>query len=138
MNPVLYLVPSLLIAGFLLYGLLRSVGRIWLDHKVRLTLLEKAEQQPELVASMNEFLNVVNTLPGASVRGGQDYRVTGILLAVIGLGCSAIGRGLHVGQIAVGLYVGGLICVGAGILLTLLGLLLRWLARPPMLTPPKR
>ncbi len=137
MNPALYLVPLLLIAGVLIYGLLRTVGRVWLDHKIRLTLLEKAERQPELVASMNELLNVMNTFPGASA-GGQDYRVTGILLALIGLGCSFLGRGLHVGQIAVGLYIGGLICVTLGILLTLLGILLRWLARPPMLTPRRR
>ena len=58
----------------------------------------------------------------------QDYTVTGIALAVLGFGCVVAGRFIGLGEFAVGIYIGGMVCVALGILIALLGALIRSLA----------
>ena len=134
MNPFLVVMPLLVVVAALLYGVFRSLGRIWLDHSIRLALLEKVEQKPQLLESLHELEEVLAGFPeGYRFPSRQDYRLTGVMLAGIGLACALGGRSLRVGTLAVGLYVGGLTCVGLGVALFLIGLLIRGLARGPVL-----
>ena len=134
MNPFLVVMPLLVVVAALLYGVFRSLGRIWLDHSIRLALLEKVEQKPQLLESLHELEEVLAGFPeGYRFPSRQDYRLTGVILAGIGLACTLGGRSLRVGTLAVGLYVGGLTCVGLGVALFLVGLLIRGLARAPVL-----
>jgi len=136
MNPLLVAIPVVVVAAALLYGVFRSLGRIWLDHSIRLALLEKVEQKPELLDSLHELEEVLAGFPeGYRAPSRQDYRLTGVLLAGIGLACTLGGQSLRVGTLAVGMYVGGLTCVALGVALFLIGLLIRWLARGPALRP---
>ncbi|MDQ1258106.1 MAG: hypothetical protein QG656_2715 [Candidatus Hydrogenedentes bacterium] len=132
MNPFMLVFPALLVAAAVVYGVFRAIGRVWLDHKAKLTLLEKLEKHPELIPSFRELQNLVES---ASVRDAkaqrQDYVLTGILLGAIGIGCVVSGRVLSMGRIAVGMYFGGLVCICLGFILALAGLLIRNMSRPP-------
>ncbi|NIA14588.1 MAG: hypothetical protein GWP08_10960 [Nitrospiraceae bacterium] len=131
MNPLFIIAPLLLAIVAVLYGVFRTFGRVWLDHRIRLTILEKAERNPQVMDSMNELLDVLSELPGGSGKSRQDYTVTGVVLALLGLAGILLGRFMHVGQFAVGVYVGGYVCVGLGIALAFLGVFVRWISRTP-------
>ena len=131
MNPLFIIAPLLLAFAAVLYGAFRAFGRVWLDHRIRLTILEKAERNPQVMDSMNELLDILGQLPGGSGANRQDYTVTGVILALLGLAGILLGRFMHVGQFAVGVYVGGYVCVGIGIVLALLGVFVRWISRTP-------
>jgi hypothetical protein len=133
-NLLFILIPLVLVLTTVTYGVIRALGRIWLDHQMKLALLERLQEKPELIESFQELQTILDRAPGTAGAGNhQDYRLTGIILAAIGVGCAAVGRGLGVGRFAVGAYVGGCICVVLGFVLLLAGLLIRWLSRHPVL-----
>jgi hypothetical protein len=133
-NSLLIVLPILAVAFAIVYGVFRSLGRIWIDYKVRLALLERIQETPELAESFQDLRGLV--LTKNAVR--QNYPLTGVLLGLIGLGCVLAGKVLRVGQLAVGIYSGGLICIGLGVLLALAGIALQWFSRNPALPPPKK
>ncbi|MCX5770876.1 MAG: hypothetical protein NTZ09_11475 [Candidatus Hydrogenedentes bacterium] len=111
MNPILVILPFALVVAVLLYGVLRIFGWIWLEHRVRLALLERIDKKPELVESVQSLMDLMGTAEPLSSGTRQDFSVTGILLALIGAGCCVSGWMLHSGKLAVGIYVGGWLCV---------------------------
>jgi uncharacterized protein (TIGR04206 family) len=122
-----------------IYGVFRAFGRIWLEHSIRLALLEKIEAKPQLLDSFHELLELMTgTSAQPRVTTRQDYRVTGAALGVIGAVSCVLGRTVSTGQIAVGIYVGGFICLGLAVLLLLVGFLIQWLARDPVLLLKKK
>lgn len=138
MNPILVILPFALVIAGILYGLARVFGRIWLEHRVRLALLEKLDQKPELVESVQGLLEIMGATEPMSSRTRQDYAVTGVLLALIGGGCCAAGWMLHSGKLAVGIYAGGWACIFLGFVLFMVGLSVRKLLRHPIFFPPRR
>jgi len=138
MTSVLWALPLVLVIVTVIYGVFRNLGRIWLDRSVRLALLEKIERKPDMVDSFQEILETLGGVrPNAPRSMRQDYTVTGVILAGMGVACMVFGRGLRVGQLAVGLYVGGIACVVLGVFLALAGIVIRRLAKSPVL-PRKR
>lgn len=134
MNPLLIVLPILAVTFAVIYVMFRAFGRLWIEHKVRLALLERIQEKPELTESFQDLRDLV--LTGNTDR--QNYPLTGILLGLIGVGCFLAGRALRMGQLAVGIYSGGLICIGLGVLLALAGIAIQWFLRNPVLPPPKR
>jgi len=128
MNPLLIIILALAVLAVFLFILLRNVGRVWLDHAIRLSLLERIEEHPELLDQVHGVLALLNE-PHKKRLPQQDYRVTGILLALIGIGCCFIGVSVRAGRTASAVYVGGYLCIGIAILLFLVGLLIRRLSR---------
>ncbi len=135
MNPVLAILAFAAVLAVLLYGVVRILGRMWLEHRVRLTLLERIDKRPELAESVQGLMDLMGAAEPVSTKMRQDYAVTGVLLALIGGGCCLAGWMLHSGKLAVGIYVGGWVCVGAGFLLCLFGLFIRKLMRHPVFFP---
>ena len=130
MNALVIILPFLLVVGALAYGLLRALIQLWANHRVKVVLLKRVEQYPQLLESpdaLRTLLTGLSTDAGAYSR--LDYALTGVFLTAIGLVCIAMGRLARVGVLAVGTYLGGVICVGLGVALTVLGLLIRHLAR---------
>lgn len=124
------LVTLLVVVVTFTYGVARSLLQVWLEHRLKLALLEKYEAHPEIFESSEEALAVL----AAQRRGDkkparQDYTVTGVILSVLGLGGVVAGRIIGVGQFAVGVYLGGLFCAALGVLIALLGLLIRALGK---------
>ena len=138
MNPLIIIVPLALVVFVVLYGIVRAIGRIWLDHSIRLALLEKAQQKPELLDSASELFGALMGIPVSRTASRQDYAVTGVALALIGIACGVAGRYIRMGRLAVGIYIGGLVCIVLGVLITLAGVLIRSFSRPPELVARKK
>ncbi len=135
MNPILAMLAFAAVLAALLYGIVRFLGRIWLEHRVRLALLEKIDKRPELVESVQGLMDLMAPSEPVWSETRQDYAVTGVLLGLIGGACCVAGWMLHSGKLAVGIYAGGWVCVFLGFLLFLFGLFVRRLIRHPVLFP---
>ncbi len=122
MLTMLSIVIPIAAAAVLLAGALRYLLRSWLDYRVRVALLHALESRPELLAETD---GDALSLPAQSDEGRVDYLVTGTALAFIGLGCVLAGWVMRVGQLAVGVYLGGILCLCLGFLLAVLGFLVR-------------
>ena len=104
----------ILILFAVLCAVSRAFWRLRLAH--RLELLEKAGAVATNIVARSGFLR------------HADYLPTGALLALIGIASGACGLHLHTGRLAVGLYVGGYMCIIAGLLLAVAGLFVRWVS----------
>ena len=138
MNPILAILTFAVVLAVFLYGILRVFGRIWLEHRVRLALLERIDKKPELVESVQGLMDLMGAAEPLSSGTRQDYAVTGILLAVIGGSCCGVGWMLHSGKLAVGIYAGGWVCIFLGLVLFMIGLFVRKLLRHPIFFPHRR
>lgn len=126
--------PLLLVIVGLISTIVRTMGRLWLDHRVKLALLEKLEKKPELLTSFEELQELLDNSDVLEPPKRQaDLLLTGILLALAGAICAVIFANVGRGQTAVGAYIGGVACVALGFLLTVAGLIVRIMARPPRL-----
>jgi hypothetical protein len=138
MNPFYILIPLVVVLATVTYGVVRALGRIWLDHRIRLALLDKLQEKPELLESYTELQRILANLPeGRAGRPRQDYALTGVVLAAIGIGCAVAGQCSGAGRLAVGLYVGGWICIVLGVILALIGIFIRRIARNLVSIPRK-
>ncbi len=136
MTPVLVLLPLTLVLAAFSFGVGRSLLRIWLDHRMKLAILSRYEAHPELFESSQDLMDAIKGKEGIDGGGGrQDYSATGVFLVLIGAGCVAGGRVLAVGNTAVGINVGGIICIVLGVLIYCLGRLMHALARNPIEKP---
>lgn len=106
-------------------GIARALVQTWVDHRVRLVLLESLEHDPEAHVGAHQMLE---NLDRVSRRRRHDYVLTGVFLAVMGLASTSYGRFVGIGRLAVGMYIGGMICVGLGFALALVGILIQYLA----------
>jgi hypothetical protein len=129
---LLVVVPLLIAIVTVVFGLLHSFARVWFDYRSKLAFLEKLEKHPELVESPSQ-IQAVLAAPVDKQRetGRQDFALTGGLLLVIGVLCVILGRTMRVGEVAVGLYLGGFLCVPLGILMGAAGLLIRSFSKGP-------
>jgi len=129
MNPFILLLPTLLVVVAVVYGIFRALSRVWLEHKVKMALLEKLESHPELIPSFQELQSLVNSVSAGHAPQRQDFTMTGIILALIGLGCVIWARSFGMGRLSVGVYFGGLVCVCLGSVLALIGWFIRNMTR---------
>lgn len=126
----IYVIPLGIVIVAVTFGVARALLRVWLDHRLKLALLEKYESHPELFDSADEIATLSAQRDQLEkVPQRQDYTVTGIILTLMGVCCILAGRVIGVGKLAVGIYTGGFICVVLGILMGLVGLLIRALAK---------
>lgn len=136
----LMLIPPVLALIYLIWAVARSIFNSWLEYRIRLALLQRAEQHPELLRLLEETSGGSAEVEPTKVRSnsGQqiDLILTGISLTVIGLIFVVFNGMLGRSQWAVGAYFGGVACVVIGFLLATLGILLRFLERPP--EPPEK
>ncbi|MBI3118376.1 MAG: hypothetical protein HYZ00_06805, partial [Candidatus Hydrogenedentes bacterium] len=58
---LLIALPLVLAAIFLMYGLFRNLVRLWLDHRVKMALLEKLEHRPDLVNSVQDLQSLLES-----------------------------------------------------------------------------
>lgn len=132
METLLLLIPLLLILVTLAYGTVQALIRAWLDYRVRLEFLEKLEKNPSLLGPQADIASVMNNLAATSAAvQRQDYAVTGLVLAAVGTVCFICGRLLRSGELAVGVYLGGVFCAVLGLVIALIGLIVRTMSRPP-------
>lgn len=125
-------VPLTAVILGLVFTIARNVGKLWMDHRVKVALLEKLETKPELLRSFDELQELLDAAPKDDAEKQHvDYVVTGLVLALVGIGCVVVSAS-NSGRTAVGVYVGGVACVALGFILALVGLLTWFLARTPI------
>lgn len=123
------IVPAVLFLCGGAYLMLRSFFRIWLEHRVKMALLEKLERQPDLAGTFPEIQRLLDTPAPPDRAAPINYVLTGIFLALIGLSCAILAQRYFSGRYATGVYFGGVLCVPVGFMMTLLGLVTRLLSR---------
>ena len=104
------------------YAILRRLLDLLVEHKVRLRVLEEMDRTAGQRPVQDEAVTEVLTRVTASASTRQDYRVTGLLLGLLGIFSAFWGRTLGTGTLAVGLFIGGEILVGLGFVMSLLAL----------------
>jgi hypothetical protein len=122
----------------ILFGvaLVAALGRLmialvtaWFDYRLRLRLLEDLERDPELTESPEESEALFERLRQTR-RIRPSFLWTGLFLLTIGAAAAGYGSWQRTGQVAVGTYWGGWICVWLGAVLAALGAVGRlWMRR---------
>ncbi|NUM55066.1 MAG: hypothetical protein HUU46_15580 [Candidatus Hydrogenedentes bacterium] len=131
METLFLLIPLLLILVTLAYGVAQVLIRAWLDYRVRIAFLEKLEKNPALLGPQADVTAVMSNLTTTSIPyQRQNYSVTGLVLSAIGVACFVGGRLMRSGELAVGIYLGGVFCVVLGLVIALFGLIIRLMSRP--------
>jgi len=129
MYATIIIMPLVIVLLLLTYGVIRSIVRLWLDHRVKVALLERIEKHPELVHSDEELQDLIDGNSSSPEEPKLDYVLTGVILAVIGLAFvlfnGMVGRSMW----ATGAYFGGVTCVAIGFILVVVGLVLRFLSQ---------
>ncbi len=131
MESFLILIPLILVLVTLLYSVLYAILRAWLDYRLRIALLDKVDHNPRLLETSQELESLVTEQRSDNAEPRQNYALTGLMIAAIGIGCIVFGRMLRVGDVAVGTYLGGMLCFLLGAVLAALGGLVRVLSRDP-------
>lgn len=125
-------IPLIVAVVTLVYIILREMTRVWLEHRVKMLLLERLEDKPELLYSFQDLQELLDGRPARiETDGKSDLTVTGLFLALIGILFVIVNALIGKSQWGVGAYFGGVACVVIGFLLTTIGLVVRLLRRPP-------
>lgn len=125
-------IPLILVLVALVISIIRKISHAWLDHRVKLALLDKLESRPELLRSFDDLQALMDDTPREDERPRQDFILTGVILAAIGL-LFVIRYGTYgTGRMAVGAYFGGVACVAIGFILAIVGILVHFLLRTPV------
>jgi hypothetical protein len=131
METLFLVIPLLLIFVTLAYGVVQVLVRAWLDYRVRIAFLEKLEKNPALFGAQADLPALMGSLTSTSSGiQRQNFSVTGLILAAIGIFCVVGGRLLRSGELAVGIYLGGVFCVVLGLIIALFGFIIRVMSRP--------
>ena len=125
-------IPLLVAVVTLVYIILREMTRVWLEHRVKMLLLERLEDRPDLLYSFQDLQQLLDGRPADKESAGKsDLSVTGLFLALIGIIFVIVNAVIGSSQWGVGAYFGGVACVAIGFILTTIGLVARLLRRPP-------
>lgn len=126
-------IPLILALAGLLYLVFRSLARAWLDHRIRMAILERAEHRPEILELLDD---PAAPSPEKEVSSDSPYKadlvLTGIILGLIGLFFVLVNGVVGRSQWSVGAYFGGVACVVIGFILASVGLLARYLEGAPL------
>lgn len=129
---IIIMLPLIVVLVMMTVNIVRNIARVWLDHHVKLALLDKLERKPGLLRSFDSLQELLDTNPAeGDTKHRIDYLVTGAALAGIGLLCALLGSHFS-GRQAAGIYIGGVICVVLGFMLVMVGLATRYLSRTPV------
>lgn len=131
MREVLLSLPLLFVLITMIYLALRALTQAWINYRVRLAMLEKIENSPEILEEVPQIQELFErdaklfneTYP-------VDFILTGTILVFLGLICVVFDFSFGAGQVAAGVYWGGVICTGIGFIFAILGIFLRFLSTP--------
>jgi len=99
---------------------------------MRMALLDKLDHNPDFLGRDAELASVLAPLTSPKESTSQqNFAVTGLMIVAIGIGCILFGRILRVGDLAVGTFLGGWVCLLVGTVLALLGAVVKVLSRDP-------
>ncbi len=119
-----------ILAGSALYFAMLLVVRAWLEHRIQKDVLALLRRNPELLETPERLRAALAEATGALRPSRRILTpLTGAFVALIGAGAWAWGASARVGQLAVGLHLGGQACVALGLVCILLSMALRRIQR---------
>lgn len=127
-----FLILAPLLAGIIALGYIIAANllRVWLKHRLKLALLEKLQHDPSHRESLDELQALLDeSASGTEQAVRVDYRVLGVTLAALGLLSLLAAWLFGEPEWMTGLYFGGVICLAVGVILALLGLVVRYVER---------
>ncbi len=127
-----FLILAPLLAGIiaLAYVIAANLLRVWLKHRLKLALLEKLQHDPSHRESLDELQALLDeSASGTEQAVRVDYRVLGVTLAALGMLSLLAAWLFGEPEWMTGLYFGGVICLAVGVILALLGLVVRYVER---------
>ena len=127
-----FLILAPLLAGIiaLAYVIAANLLRVWLKHRLKLALLEKLQHDPSHRESLDELQALLDeSASGTEQAARVDYRVLGVTLAALGMLSLLAAWLFGEPEWMTGLYFGGVICLAVGVILALLGLVVRYVER---------
>lgn len=131
MREILLSLPLLFVLVTMIYLALRALVQAWVNYRVRLALLEKLENSPEILERVPQIKELFERDARLfNERYPVDFIITGVMLVFLGLGCVLFDFTFGAGQVAAGVYWGGVICTGIGFIFAILGIFLRFLSTP--------
>lgn len=132
MRIYIFTIPLIAAVITIVYLIVKEMTRVWLNHRTKLLLLKKLESKPELLYSFEELQELLDDRPSVVHKEEKtDITMTGLFLTGIGLLFVVLNAVIGRSQWGVGAYFGGVICVVIGFLLATIGLMIRFLRRPP-------
>ncbi len=123
------IIPVFIVLFALCYLVIHKVAAVWLNYRLRMVLLERLERKPDLIQQFSEVDGLVD---GHDDRQKFDFLITGITLVLFGLVCAVIAQIIGSSRWVVGAYVGGISSITLGIMLSIIGLVIRLLSRNPL------
>lgn len=132
MEQILVLILLLIVVVTVFAISLRALIRAWLSYREKMAVLEKFEMPDDPEEAEHEMDRLLG-LVAAPVPGAPRFSfiLTGICLGIIAVACLVTAPILRTGHIAVGLELGGNLLLILSIMLTSVGLLMRYLSRRP-------
>lgn len=127
-----FLILAPLLAGIIALGYIIAANllRVWLKHRLKLALLEKLQHDPSHRESLDELQALLDeSASGTEQAVRVDYRVLGVTLAALGMLSLLAAWLFGEPEWMTGLYFGGVICLAVGVILALLGLVVRYVER---------
>ena len=117
------LLPALGVAVLVAYAAFYAVFRSWLDYRTKVSFIKELDRHASLPSSPDAMASLLaQAADSFSRRSRHNFLLTGLILSFVGLSTFLAGRSLRVGQLAVGLYIGGKTCMVLGLLLAVFGL----------------
>ena len=102
MEQFLFMLPILIVVVVLLTVVVQRLAGAWVEHRVRMSLLRRLEQKPELLDSFEEVQELLHEQPAERAQPRQDFTLTGVLLAAMGLVAVVVASIFDSGRVAVG------------------------------------
>ena len=129
---IVMILPFAVVLLTVIGALVRTIARVWVRHRVQMVLLEKLEERPELLETIQDVQDIVEEEDSRQSTWKPDFVQTGAILVAIGI-ASAIGFGVFGrSQMTTAAYFGGVMCVCLGFILAVVGLLARYLTQSPI------
>ena len=131
LTPII-LLPLLFLLGAMGYLLLRNGVRVWVDHRVKQQILEKFEHDPDLLDSFDDLNGYLDGWEKETqVPPLFDPLLIGLIMAALGMSGCLLAWTYGYGKVATSAFIGGVLTVVFGFVLTLVGIAIRYLLRPP-------
>lgn len=107
-----------------------ALSDAWFDHRLRMRMLAKLERDPDFREESEHIERELSPLhEDARLAKRTEFTVVGIALVLLGAAFVAGGLFIEPQRVGTGTYVGGIVCIVLGFLLTLVSVLLHYLQR---------
>ncbi|MBI2422994.1 MAG: hypothetical protein HYV27_09220 [Candidatus Hydrogenedentes bacterium] len=123
-------IPFLVVTLITLWRVVRVLSDAWFDHRMRLNLLSQLERNPRLKEESTPFKEALTApISERQIAARREFAAIGIALVLSGCVCIGVGLALEPERWGTGIYLGGIVAIVFGFVLTVVSVLLLYLHR---------